>query len=66
MTAPPETRALIQVRGLVKTYGLLPVLRGHDTPSLWAHPADWHPNALAHRLVAEALAPRVRALRPAP
>jgi lysophospholipase L1-like esterase len=41
---------------------LLPVLRGRPTSSLWAHPADWHPNALAHRLVAEALAPRVRAL----
>jgi len=41
---------------------LLPVLRGRPTPSLWAHPSDWHPNAEAHRLVAEALAPRVRAL----
>ena len=41
---------------------LLPVLRGRPTSSLWAHPSDWHPNALAHRLVAEALAPRVRTL----
>jgi lysophospholipase L1-like esterase len=40
---------------------LLPVLRGRPSSTLWAHPADWHPNALAHRLVADALAPRVRA-----
>jgi hypothetical protein len=35
--------------------------RGRPSSTLWAHPADWHPNALAHRLVADALAPRVRA-----
>jgi hypothetical protein len=41
---------------------LLPALRGRKTASLWAHPADWHPNELAHRLAAETLAPRVHAL----
>jgi lysophospholipase L1-like esterase len=41
---------------------LLPTLRGRKTASLWAHPSDWHPNELAHRLAAETLAPRVRAL----
>lgn len=41
---------------------LLPALRGQKTESLWAHPADWHPNELAHRLAAETLAPRVHAL----
>jgi lysophospholipase L1-like esterase len=41
---------------------LLPSLRGQKTSALWAHPADWHPNELAHRLAAETLAPRVHAL----
>lgn len=41
---------------------LLPSLRGQKTEDLWAHPADWHPNELAHRLAAETLAPRVHAL----
>jgi lysophospholipase L1-like esterase len=35
---------------------LLPVLRGRRSADLWAHPADMHPNELAHRLVAEDLA----------
>jgi lysophospholipase L1-like esterase len=47
-------------RSSIPFVDLLPVLRGRASSSLWAHPADWHPNALAHRLVAEALAPRVR------
>jgi hypothetical protein len=34
---------------------LLPALRGQKTAALWAHPADWHPNELAHRLAAETL-----------
>jgi lysophospholipase L1-like esterase len=41
---------------------LLPSLRGRKTATLWAHPSDWHPNELAHRLAAETLAPRVHAL----
>jgi lysophospholipase L1-like esterase len=41
---------------------LLPVFQGRATPTLWAHPSDWHPNALAHRLAAEDLAPRVEVL----
>ena len=51
-------------RSSIPFVDLLPVLRGRVSSSLWAHPADWHPNALAHRLGAEALAPRVRALAP--
>jgi lysophospholipase L1-like esterase len=43
---------------------LLPVLRGRPTASLWAHPSDWHPNAVAHRLVAEALVLRLLSLAP--
>jgi lysophospholipase L1-like esterase len=39
---------------------LLPVLRGRPADELWVHALDPHPNALAHRLVAESLAPAVR------
>jgi lysophospholipase L1-like esterase len=49
-------------RSAIPYQDLLPVLRGRQTSALWAHPADWHPNAQAHRLVAEALAPRVHRL----
>lgn len=37
-------------------------LRGHTAESLWVHPVDHHPNEIAHRLAAEALASRVRGL----
>ena len=37
-------------------------LKGHTAESLWVHPVDHHPNEVAHRLAAEALAPRVRGL----
>ena len=39
-------------------------LRGRPAESLWVHPVDHHPNEIAHRLAAEALAPAVRALAP--
>ena len=42
---------------------LLPVLREQPTSSLWVHPVDMHPNEVAHRLAAEAIAPAVLALR---
>ncbi len=35
---------------------LLPVYRGRPAESLWVHPTDQHPNEIAHRLAAEALA----------
>ena len=38
---------------------LLPVLRGRRSESLWVHPVDRHPNEVAQRLVAEALAPEI-------
>jgi len=41
---------------------LLDALRGHPESSLWVSPTDRHPNEVAHRLVAEALAPVVREL----
>jgi hypothetical protein len=47
----------------IAQYDLLPVLRGHDTASLWVHPVDMHPNEVAHRLAAEALVPPVLAAR---
>jgi hypothetical protein len=39
-------------------------LAGHTAESLWVHPADHHPNEIAHRLAAEALAEPVRGLAP--
>lgn len=41
---------------------LLPALRGRPSESLWVHPVDRHPNELAQRLAAEALAPEVARL----
>lgn len=41
---------------------LLPALQGREAQDLWVHPHDPHPNALAHRLVAESLAPTVSRL----
>jgi lysophospholipase L1-like esterase len=38
---------------------LLPALEGRVAEDLWVHPHDPHPNALAHRLAAESLAPAV-------
>lgn len=37
-------------------------LAGPPIASLWVHPIDRHPNEIAHRLAAEALAPVVRGL----
>jgi hypothetical protein len=39
-------------------------LRGRPAESLWVHPVDHHPNEIAHRLAAEALAPVVRDVAP--
>jgi lysophospholipase L1-like esterase len=36
---------------------LLPALQGRPPEGLWAMPGDPHPNALGHRLMAEAIAP---------
>jgi lysophospholipase L1-like esterase len=41
---------------------LLPALEGHEASDLWVHPIDAHPNEIAHRLVADRLAPAVRRL----
>jgi lysophospholipase L1-like esterase len=39
---------------------LLPAFRGRRTAELWVHPVDRHPNEIAQRIAAEALAPAVR------
>jgi len=39
---------------------LLPALEGRRAEDLWVHPHDPHPDALAHRLAALALAPALR------
>jgi lysophospholipase L1-like esterase len=41
---------------------LLAALRGRRSAELWVHPVDRHPNELAQRLAAEALAPDVEKL----
>jgi lysophospholipase L1-like esterase len=41
---------------------LLPALEGQAAEDLWVHPHDPHPNASAHGLVAQALAPALRRL----
>ena len=40
---------------------LFPVFSGHDAESLWVHPTDQHPNEVAHRMAAEAIAERLAA-----
>jgi lysophospholipase L1-like esterase len=41
---------------------LLPALRGRPSESLWVHTVDRHPNELAQRLAAEAMAPEAARL----
>jgi lysophospholipase L1-like esterase len=57
-----ETIAHFAQNAGIAHYDLLDCLRGHPAASLWVHPVDRHPNEVAQRLVAEALAPVVRAL----
>lgn len=46
-------------RSGIPFHDLLGALRGRSSAELRAHPADWHPSSLAHRLAAEDLAPVV-------
>ncbi|MGE5126257.1 MAG: SGNH/GDSL hydrolase family protein [Betaproteobacteria bacterium] len=41
---------------------LLPAFRGRRSADLWVHPVDRHPNEIAQRIAADALAPTVRRL----
>jgi hypothetical protein len=43
----------------IPVLSLLPTYRGHHGPDLWVSALDQHPNALAHRLAAEAISPFV-------
>jgi lysophospholipase L1-like esterase len=47
----------------IRHHDLLPALHGRPSASLWVHAVDHHPSEVAHRLVAESLAPVVRSLR---
>ena len=51
--------AAMTARG-VDVVDLLPAYRGTPAKDLWVHPLDRHPNDLAHRLAAEAIAERCR------
>jgi hypothetical protein len=53
------------MRDLVKEYGwefldFQDNLNGYEGPELWTIPGDPHPNALAHRIMAEQLAPYLK------
>jgi lysophospholipase L1-like esterase len=43
-------------------FDLLAALRGRRSADLWVHPVDRHPNEIAQRLAADALAPEVEKL----
>jgi hypothetical protein len=44
------------------TFSLLPAFLGRNGPDLWVSDSDQHPNARAHAIAAEALAPFVTTL----
>jgi hypothetical protein len=60
--AADETIARFCESAGIPRLDLRPALQGHTAESLWVHAVDHHPNEIAHRLAAEALAPRVRGL----
>ena len=61
-TAADETIARFCEGAGIPRLDLRAALQGQTAESLWVHPVDHHPNEIAHRLAAGALAPRVRAL----
>ena len=40
---------------------LLPAFEGNDGPELWVHPQNQHPNEVAHRIAATAIAKDLKA-----
>jgi hypothetical protein len=63
-SAADETIARFCAAAAIPRLDLRQTLRGRPAESLWVHPVDHHPNEIAHRLAAEALAPAVRAAAP--
>jgi lysophospholipase L1-like esterase len=57
-----ETIRRLCLAGGIAHRDLLPALQGRKSASLWVHPVDRHPNEIAQRLAAEALAPDVERL----
>ncbi len=60
----PFERPAAEVRRACEAAGIafedvLPAVRGRPSASLWVHPVDMHPNAVAHGLFAGALGPVV-------
>jgi hypothetical protein len=60
--AADETIARFCAAAAIPRVDLRTALRGQPAASLWVHPVDHHPNEIAHRLAAEALAGPVRSL----
>lgn len=56
-----KIRSFCEAEGIT-FHDFLPSLRGHRAATLWAHPADHHPNEVAHALAAESLVPVIRGL----
>lgn len=63
--SPNENYPFAKVHETVKSYceseditffDLLDGLAGQNASEMWVHPADQHPNEVAHRIAAEALA----------
>lgn len=63
-TAADETVARFCTAAGIPRVDLRAALHGQPAESLWVHPVDHHPNEIAHRLAAEALATPVRGLAP--
>jgi lysophospholipase L1-like esterase len=54
-----RVRAAVEERGLIAVAGF-PAVAGRQTEALWISPANPHPNAVAHRYMAETLAEGMR------
>jgi hypothetical protein len=65
-TSADETIARFCAEAHIPRVDLRPALASLPAESLWVHPVDHHPNEVAHRRAAEALAGPVRALASAP
>jgi hypothetical protein len=65
-TAAHETIGEFCLGAGIPVLDLLDVFRDRRSSELWVHSVDRHPNEVAHRMAAEALAPLVRRLSEAP